>query len=187
MLTVRMPKSVNVTLALPLLQISGTWEPSDAERRAAWELYVELITRSTVVSLHDDEGLLRETLTSLYSLFPTTRDVLRHYGPDLAQPKPAGQYNLGYLAVAMLNFAIRPLLARWHPALEDWEHQRPTDRSRHDHEQAWPQAAALRAALDDTRKALGTFVELLAAACGIPSLLDAATPPDRRQVPSSAA
>ena len=97
------PKSVNVKLSLPLLEISGTWEPNTAERQAPWELYVELITRITVVPLGDDEGLLREALTGLYSMFPTTRDVLRRHGPELATPKPDGQYNLGYLAVAMLN------------------------------------------------------------------------------------
>ncbi|MEY9835835.1 hypothetical protein [Streptacidiphilus sp. EB103A] len=170
---VRAPKSVGVRLNLHVLEIAGTWEPNDAERRAAWELYVELVTRVSVVPLRADEGLLREALTSLYSLFATTREVLRKHGPDVAEPKRNGQYNFGYLAVAMLNFGVRPLLARWHPALEDWENQRPTDRSRRDHEQAWPQAAELRQALQDTRSILSAYADLLASACGVPNLLDA--------------
>ncbi len=32
---VRAPKSVEVKLNLRVLEISGTWEPNDAERRAA--------------------------------------------------------------------------------------------------------------------------------------------------------
>ncbi|MGZ4618701.1 MAG: hypothetical protein ACXV3F_08230 [Frankiaceae bacterium] len=36
-------------LNLHFLTISGTWEPNDAERAAAWELYVELVTRISVV------------------------------------------------------------------------------------------------------------------------------------------
>lgn len=43
-------------------EISGTWEPDEAERRAAWELCVELITRVAVVKLGTAEGLLREAL-----------------------------------------------------------------------------------------------------------------------------
>jgi len=87
-------------------------EPNDTERRAAWELYVELLTRISVVPLAQREGLLREALMSLYSLFDTTRQILRTHGPDIAEPKRDGEYSLGFLAVAMLNFTLRPLLAR---------------------------------------------------------------------------
>lgn len=170
---VRAPKSVNVRLNLHVLEISGTWEPNDVERRAAWELYVELVTRVSAVPLQADLGLLREALTSLYSLFATTREVLRRHGPDVASPKPTGQYNLGYLAVAMLNFTIQPLLARWHPALEDWEHQRPTGRSRLEHEHACPAAKDLRTVLADAQQSLAAYAGLLATACGVPNLVAA--------------
>ncbi|MCC5476868.1 hypothetical protein [Streptomyces barringtoniae] len=167
------PKNVEVRLKLPMLEIAGSWEPNDAERRAAWELYVELITRVSVVPLREDEGLLREALTSLYSLFGTAREILRRHGPQIAEPKRNGEYNFGYLAVAMLNYGVRPLLAAWHPALEDWESRRPADRSRRDHERAWPQSAQLRTALNDTRRILAAYADLLAAACGVPNLLGA--------------
>ncbi|MFG3048992.1 hypothetical protein ACGFZR_29215 [Streptomyces sp. NPDC048241] len=164
---------MEVRLKLPLLEIAGNWEPNDAERRAAWELYVELITRVSVVPLRADEGLLREALTSLYSLFGTTREILRRHGPEIAEPKRNGQYNFGFLAVAMLNYGMRPLLATWHPILEDWESRRPADRSRRDHERAWDQAPQLRAALDETRLVLTAYAGLLATACGVPNLLGA--------------
>ncbi|GAA3071405.1 hypothetical protein [Streptomyces glomeratus] len=170
---VRAPKSVDVKLNLRVLEISGTWEPNDAERRAAWELYVELVTRVSVVPLRENDGLLREALSSLYSLFVTTREVLRTYGPEVAEPKRNGQYNFGYLAVAMLNYGLRPLLADWHPTLEDWETRRPADRSRRDHEQAWDRAGELRTALRDTRGILTAYADLLAGACGVPNLLAA--------------
>lgn len=115
------PSTISIKLRLPFLEIRGTWKPNDAEQRAAWELYVEIITRVAAVPLAQTEGFLREALSSLHSLFQTTRDILRRYGPSLAEPKPDGQYNFGFLAVALLNFSIRPLLSRWHPALEDWE------------------------------------------------------------------
>ncbi|MGW1617248.1 hypothetical protein ACWCQZ_49640 [Streptomyces sp. NPDC002285] len=176
---VRAPKSVEVKLNLRVLEISGTWEPNDAERRAAWELYVELVTRVSVVPLREEEGLLREALSSLYSLFTTTREVLRKYGPDVAEPKKNGEYNFGYLAVAMLNYGIRPLLASWHPTLEDWETRRPADRSRRDHEHAWIRAGELRTALRDTRSILTAYADLLASACGVPNLLAAVPGADR--------
>lgn len=169
----RAPKSVEVRLNLRVLEISGTWEPNNAERQAAWELYVELVTRVSVVPLRDDEGLLREALSSLYSLFGSTREVLRRYGPEVAEPKKDGQYNFGYLAVAMLNYGIRPLLANWHPALEDWESRRPADRSRRDHEQSWAHVGELRTALRETRGILTAYASLLAGACGVPNLLSA--------------
>jgi hypothetical protein len=133
MARLRRPDSVQVGLNLHVLQISGTWEPNEDEGKAAWELYVELVTRIAVVPLGGQEGLLREALSSLYSLFATTRDILRRYGPAIAEPKPDGQYSFGVLAVAMLNYGLRPVLARWHPALEDWEASRPDGRSRREH------------------------------------------------------
>jgi hypothetical protein len=50
----RVPKSVEVGLDLKVFSLKGTWEPSNTERAAAWELYVELITRISVVPLHGD-------------------------------------------------------------------------------------------------------------------------------------
>jgi hypothetical protein len=178
MARLRGPRSVQVGLNLHILQISGTWEPNDDERRAAWELHIELVTRIAVVPLSAGEGLLREALSSLYSLFATTREILRRYGPDVAEPKPDGQYSFGVLAVAMLNYALRPVLARWHPALEDWEAARPTGRSSGEHERAWDRAQEFRAALDVARDVLTQYARLMADACGVPDLLTASAPPD---------
>ena len=44
-----MPKLVNVKLDLKLPGIggvAGTWEPHESEVGAAWELYVEMVTRT---------------------------------------------------------------------------------------------------------------------------------------------
>lgn len=166
----RAPKSVEVKLNLRIFEISGTWEPNDAERRAAWELYTELITRVAVVPLEPEEGLLSEALDSLYSLFTSTREILRRYGPEIAEPKPDGQYNFGYLSVALLNVVLRPFLARWHPALDDWEITRPPGISRADHERAWPDGDTLRRDLDSARATITEYAALLAAACGVPDL-----------------
>jgi len=47
------PDSIQVTLDLKFLKIAGTWKPTPDERNAAWELYVELVTRVGVIPLHD--------------------------------------------------------------------------------------------------------------------------------------
>jgi hypothetical protein len=173
---VRPPKSVQVKLDLKLLAVTGTWEPNDAERAAAWELYVELITRAAVVPL--ENGLLREALSSLYSLFGNVREVLRRYGPQVAEPKRDGDYNLGYLLVVMLNYAVRPVLSYWHPALQAWEHIRPADISPLDHERAWDHYTELCSILADCRDHLAIYAGLLATACGVPDLQAAVpTPP----------
>ena len=181
MVRLHRPSSVQVGLNLHVLQISGTWEPNDDEGNAAWELYVELVTRVAVVPLGAEEGLLREALTSLYSLFDTTRDILRRYGPAVAEPRPEGQYSFGVLAVAMLNYGLRPVLARWHPALEDWEASRPDGRSRGEHEKAWEHAGELRAAVDSARDVLTQYARLMASACGVPDLITPADPRDPAQ------
>jgi hypothetical protein len=54
-----MPKltSVAVSLKLPFLgDFNGTWEPDETEQRAAWEMYVELVTRVSLVELQPGEG-----------------------------------------------------------------------------------------------------------------------------------
>lgn len=163
-------EQVQVGLNLGVLTVSGTWKPSRVERQAAWELYVELVTRVAVVPLEPGAGLLREALTSLYSLFGSTREVLRRHGPAVAQPQVDDGRSFGELAVLVLNLELRPLLARWHPLLEQWEASRPADRSRTVHEDAWPEAAQLRAALELTRQRLVAYADLLAAAAQVPPL-----------------
>lgn len=163
-------EEVQVGLNLGVLTVSGTWKPSALERQAAWELYVELITRIAIVPLDPGVGLLREALSSLYSLFGSTREVLRRHGPAVAQPEIDGGRSFGELAVLVLNLELRPLLARWHPLLEQWEASRPADRARTMHEDAWPDAAQLRDALEQTRQHLVRYADLLAAAAQVPPL-----------------
>src|SRR4051794_17866211 len=162
--------SVQVGLNLGLLTLTGTWKPNDDERRAAWGLHVELATRIAVVPLERNQGLLREALASLYSLFATTRGILRRYGPVVARPRPEGEYSLGELAVLVLNYELRSLLAQWHPALQDWEQQKPADRPAVGHEDQWEHASELRTEIESTRQRLLGNGNLLAAAAGVPPL-----------------
>lgn len=54
-----------VSLSLPFGIGSVEWEVDQTQSRAAWSLYVELVTRIAVELLQADEGLVREALNSL--------------------------------------------------------------------------------------------------------------------------
>ena len=72
-----------VSVSLPFGLGSAEWEADSTERYAAWSLYVELVTCISVQPWHENEGILREALNSLYSLFKTNREILREAGPDV--------------------------------------------------------------------------------------------------------
>lgn len=169
-----MPKltsfSVSINLPFGLGGLQGSWEPDEAEQQAAWEMYVELVTRISVVELGPAEGLLREALSSLYTLFGTTRAILREHGPGVARPKGGGDYSFGLIAVTILNQVLRPVLAEWHPGLLDYEARRPQERSQTEHEGLWPKREELRTVLGAVRITLGEYADLLAEVAGVPPL-----------------
>jgi hypothetical protein len=167
--------SLNVSLGLPfgLGNIGGTWKPKDDERKAAWEMYVELITRVSVAELGDDEGLVREALTSLHSVFGTTRDILRKYGPDVAQPAKDADVSFGRLSVGLLNGCLRPFLSKWHPRLADHESRRPPEVTAVEWERQWAEAAQARTELAAVRQVATRYAEILGEVCDAPDLLHA--------------
>jgi hypothetical protein len=152
-----------VSVSLPFGIGSAEWQSDDTERRAAWSLYVELVTRIAVESLEMDEGLLREALNSLYSLFGTTRQVLKESGPDVG----ASHNSVGGIAIAVLNRGLRPFLAKWHPRLQAWEVKRPVDRSAKEHELLWSEEVELRNALAALRQDLEQYALALAEIAGV--------------------
>ena len=169
-----MPKltSFSVNLTLPYIGgIQGTWEPDESELAAAWEMYVELVTRVSVAELRPEEGLLREALTSLYSLFGTTRMILRQHGPGVAQPKGKDNLSFGYLAVTILNVVLRPVLAKWHPLLLDHESKRERSVSHVEHERQWDKYEELRKELDEVRRVLTDYSNLLGDVAEVPRLI----------------
>ena len=80
--------------------------PQDADRDAAWEMYIELLTRVTTQALPTDYGSEEAALKSVYSLFPTTREIIkRHKRHALEFTK---------IAIIVLNQTVRPFTAKWH-------------------------------------------------------------------------
>ena len=152
-----------VTVSLPFKLGSASWESDPTERQAAWELYVELVTRISVQSLNPDEGLVREAMNSLYSLFGSTREILRKAGPKVGASKDS----VGGLAITVLNQGLRPFLSKWHPVLLDWEAQTPNQTSARSHEQSWAQQDACRGELDALRTDLAVYAHALAVIAGV--------------------
>ncbi|NET36840.1 MAG: hypothetical protein F6K19_33240 [Cyanothece sp. SIO1E1] len=156
-------KLAKVSISLPFGVGSAQWEADPTERKAAWSLYVELVTRVAVQSLSDDQGLMREALNSLYSLFGTTREILKAAGPDVG----AARTSVGGIAIAVLNNGLRPFLTKWHPQLEIWEAQRLEKTSKKDHEKNWPEEPQLRRELADLRHDLSQYADALAEIAGV--------------------
>lgn len=93
-------------LKLKLGFLETEWEPQVKDSEAAWEMYVELLTRIATQPLPDNSGMESSALDSVYSLFGITRSILRKYGKD----------SIGFakIAVIVLNQIVRPFTARWH-------------------------------------------------------------------------
>jgi hypothetical protein len=165
-------KNVKVHLTLPFIgSVEGTWEPDEKEQRAAWELYIELITRISVSELKSDEGLLREALSSLHAIFAISRDILKKYGASIARPKGDNYISFGYLSVAILNTVLRPILSQWHPLLLDYEQKKPPEVSTIEHEKNWERNQELRQVLNKNRFILIQYADLLAQVAQVPLLV----------------
>jgi hypothetical protein len=165
-------ESFEVSLSFPQIAgVKGTWTPDDSEQKAAWEMYVELVTRIAVVPLKPEEGLLREALASLYSIFNSTREILRERGPEVAQPKEEGDLSFGHLSVIVLNAVLRPVLAKWHPLLLDYESSRQEGVAPLEHERRWEKYEELRQVLEETRVQMLEYADLLGKVAGVPQLI----------------
>jgi hypothetical protein len=127
-----MPRTKEVTVSIPGW-VSVKFVPNTAEKNAAWALYVELSTRIAVQPFNRETGLMREVLTSLYSLFGFTRQALRDAGPGVAR----GPDSFGPLAIRFLTEVLAPFTTKWHQPLLAYEALRPADCSALDHERQW--------------------------------------------------
>ncbi|MGB7217814.1 MAG: hypothetical protein WBD07_03305 [Vicinamibacterales bacterium] len=82
------------------------WVPRDEDKAAAWELYVELLTRVATQDLDPSHGHEKTALESIYHLFPLTREILKRNGRNCI--------NFSKIAVVVLNQVVRPFTAKWH-------------------------------------------------------------------------
>ena len=82
------------------------WTPKDADRDAAWELYIELLTRITTQELPDDSGDEKSALDSIHKIFGLTRRIIKKNKRNCME--------FSKIAIVMLNQVIRPFTAKWH-------------------------------------------------------------------------
>jgi len=130
-------------------------------RRVAWKLFVESLTRVSTQPLGSEDGSLREALTSLYSLFSATRELLKNMPPSRA----TSQTTVEMLAIKMLNKEIRPFLSKWHVRLRKFETAHPES-----HESEWPQNSDCRKELETARKQVITYTKAFGQLSGVARL-----------------
>jgi len=82
------------------------WTPSEPDKKAAWDLYIELLTRITTQGLDTEHGDESTALASVFSLFATTREIIKDNGKDCIE--------FTKIAVVILNQKVRPFTAKWH-------------------------------------------------------------------------
>ena len=65
-----------------------------------------MLTRITTQPLPEEAGDEETALSSVYSLFPITREILRRQG--------RGTITFAKIAIPVLNQVVRPFTAKWH-------------------------------------------------------------------------
>ncbi|MBL4623591.1 MAG: hypothetical protein JKY42_00345 [Flavobacteriales bacterium] len=147
-------------LKLNLGFLETEWEPQIKDSEAAWEMYVELLTRIATQPLPDDSGIETTALDSVYSLFGITRDILRKYGKD----------SIGFakIAIIILNQVLRPLTARWHKLSVEGAFQDPN------------QVSIFRSELQDLQANLQNYMGMLAEIAGVEEISAITMPQDSR-------
>ncbi len=93
-----------VKLNLSVIEMEMSFEPADQD--AAWELYVEMLTRIVTQPLPSQDGDEKTALDSIYALFGITREILRRRG--------RGTIQFSKIAIPVLNQVVRPFTAKWH-------------------------------------------------------------------------
>ena len=94
----------SLRITTPFLEME--WQPQEADKQAAWALYIELLTRASTQALPDTHGDEKTALNSIYSLFQITRDIVKENGRECVE--------FTKIAIIVLNQVIRPFTAKWH-------------------------------------------------------------------------
>lgn len=94
----------SLKISAPFLEME--WKPQDEDKAAAWELYIELLTRVATQPLDADHGDEKTALDSVFSLFSITRQVLKNNTRNCTE--------FTKIAIVVLNQVVRPFTAKWH-------------------------------------------------------------------------
>ena len=94
----------SLKIKAPFLEME--FQPQDEDKAAAWEMYIELLTRITTQPLAPEHGDEKTALDSVYSLFPITRQILKNNTRNCME--------FSKIAIVVLNQVVRPFTAKWH-------------------------------------------------------------------------
>ena len=140
----------SLKIKAPFLEME--WNPSEPDKVAAWQLYVELLTRITTQALAVKDGDEKTALDSIYSLFPTTRSIIKENG--------RGCVEFTKIAVVVLNQKIRPFTAKWHRISFSRGFEDPAERSQ------------FRNELEELQATLRNYTAMLSDMAGVEDLTE---------------
>jgi len=95
-------ESISLTVGFASIEFA----PTEDDQAAAWDMYVELVTRIATQPLQPETGDEKIALESVYSLFGTTRNILKEKGRKAVQ--------FTKIAIIVLNQIVRPFTTKWH-------------------------------------------------------------------------
>ena len=123
------------------------WKPKEEDKDAAWELYIELLTRTTTQPLPPEAGVEKAALDSVYKLFELTREIIKRHGRGCAE--------FTKLAIVVLNQIVRPFTAKWHRLSEGGAFKDPA------------QCQTFRQELTELQTQLTRYTQMLGAMAGV--------------------
>lgn len=138
----------SLKISAPFLEME--WKPQDEDKAAAWELYIELLTRITTQRLDPEHGDEKTALDSMYSLFAVTRQVLKNNTRHCTE--------FAKIAIVVLNQVIRPFTAKWHRLSLQGAFNNPE------------QCIAFRIELESLQATLRKYTKMLADMAGVEDL-----------------
>ncbi len=94
------------SLKINLKFLEMDWCPNTSDQDAAWEMYIELLTRISTQHLQPDHGDEKIALDSIHALFVLTREILKGHSRDCQE--------FAKIAIPVLNQIVRPFTAKWH-------------------------------------------------------------------------
>lgn len=132
----------------PILEMD--WSPQEADKDAAWDMYIELLTRIATQPLPDEDGIEQTALESIYKLFDLTRNTIKAHGRDCV--------GFARIAIIILNQVIRPFTARWHKLSSERAFEDPA------------QCRQFRKELRELQDTLTRYTQMLAEISGVEDL-----------------
>jgi hypothetical protein len=139
-----------ISLKINLHFLEAEWCPKDADKDAAWELYIELLTRITTQPLPRERGVEVTALESIHALFGLTRETIKGHGRQCQE--------FTKIAIVVLNQVVRPFTTRWHRLSQRGAFKDPA------------RCAEFRAELEEQQAKLREYTRMLADLAGVEDL-----------------